>query len=175
MSQEWGPHLVLKLLSDPPTAVFGADAQSQRNRLLKECLRAAAAKLTRLEGPDPAKWSWGQLHLIKFRHSLDKAPDATALMDIGPIPRSGDAETVGATGYYGDSYEQVEGASYRQILDLSDWDKSLAVNTPGQSGQPASVHYSDLVSMWTNGDYFPLLYSRDAVEREATDRLTLEP
>lgn len=112
---------------------------------------------------------------MEFRHSLDKAQGAATLMDVGPIPRSGDGETVGASGYYGESYEQVEGASYRQILDLSDWDKSLAVNTPGQSGQPASRHYSDLVSLWSNGAYFPLLYSRQAVQREAADTLVLEP
>lgn len=97
------------------------------------------------------------------------------LTDVGPVPRSGDGETVGATGYSGDSFEQVEGASYREILDLSDWDKSVAVNTPGQSGQPGSPHYSDLLSLWSEGKYFPLSYSRSAVEKVQTDKLELEP
>jgi|ERR1039458_10319838 penicillin amidase len=138
-------------------------------------MEIAVARLSTLEGGDPQKWSWGKLHTMQFRHALDHAPGAALLTDVGPVPRSGDGETVGATGYSGDSFEQVEGASYREILDLSDWDKSVAVNTPGQSGQPGSPHYSDLLSLWSEGKYFPLSYSRSAVEKVQTDKLELEP
>jgi penicillin amidase len=96
-------------------------------------------------------------------------------MDLGPVARPGDEETVNSTGYYGKSFEQVAGASYREVLDTSDWDKSVAVNVPGQSGQPGSVHYSDLLSLWAEGRYFPLSYSAIAVEKAATDKLLLEP
>jgi penicillin amidase len=82
---------------------------------------------------------------------------------------------VNATGTEGDSWEQVSGASYREILDTSDWDKSVAINTPGQSGQPGSPHYSDLMRLWDAGGYFPLVYSRKAVVGAATDRLVLKP
>ena len=77
-------------------------------------------------------------------------------MDPGPVPRPGDEETVNATGYNAETFHQTSGASYREIFDLSDWDKSLAVNVPGQSGQPGSKHYSDLLPLWTEGQYFPL-------------------
>src|SRR5947199_9523089 len=50
--------------------------------------------------------------------------------------------------------------SYREIFDLSNWDKAVAINTPGQSGQPGSRHYSDLLSLWEAGQYFPLVYSK---------------
>jgi len=115
------------------------------------------------------------LHVVRFRHSLDKMPGAEALVNVGPEPRPGDEYTVNATGYFGASYDQVSGASYREILDTSDWDKSVAVNTPGQSGQPGSKHYSDLLPLWSEGKYFPLHYSKDAVEKATTDRMTLEP
>src|SRR5207244_10966656 len=96
-------------------------------------------------------------------------------MGLVSVLRSGDDETVNSTCYYGKSFEQVEGASYREILDTGDWDKSLAINVPGQSGQPGSAHYSDLLPLWAEGQYFPLVYTRAAVEKEATDKLTLEP
>jgi len=82
---------------------------------------------------------------------------------------------VNATGYYDNSFSQVSGASYREILDLSDWDHSVAVNTPGQSGQPSSPHYSDLLPLWSEGKYLPLVYSREAVDKELTDKLVLTP
>src|SRR5437867_10528169 len=112
--------------------------------------------------------------MVRFRHPLDRYEGAS-FMDLGPVVRPGDAETVNSTGYYGKSFEQVEGASYREILDTGDWDKSLAINVPGQSGQPGSAHYSDLLPLWAEGQYFPLVYTRAAVEKEATDKLTLEP
>jgi penicillin G amidase len=69
----------------------------------------------------------------------------------------------------------VAGASYREILDLSDWDKSVAINTPGQSGEPGSPHYSDLLPLWSQGVYFPLTYSEEAIKDVVTDRLELQP
>ena len=57
-----------------------------------------------------------------------------------------------------DKFRQVHGASYRQVFDLADWDRGLATSTPGQSGQPGSPHYGDLLPLWAEGEYFPLAY-----------------
>jgi len=96
-------------------------------------------------------------------------------MELDPLARPGDSETVNSTGHTRSSFEQTSGASYRQILDAGDWDRSLAVNVPGQSGQPGSPHYSDLMPLWKDGLYFPLLYSRAAVEKHTVNRLVLQP
>ena len=49
------------------------------------------------------------------------------------------------------------------------------MNTPGQSGDPSDPHYRDLAAMWRDGEYFPLAYSRAAVERVAQRRIKLLP
>jgi len=49
------------------------------------------------------------------------------------------------------------------------------VNSPGQSGDPDSPHYRDLADKWLNGEYFPLLYSRAAVEQATVERIMLVP
>lgn len=128
-------------LSHPSSSAFGANSQAARDQLLVDCLKSATDRLTKLEGSDAQKWSWGKLHVVRFRHPLDQYEGAS-FMDLGPVERPGDAETVNSTGYRGKSFEQVEGASSREILDPGDWDKSLAINVPGQSGQPGSAHYS---------------------------------
>ncbi len=61
------------------------------------------------------------------------------------------------------------------VVDVGNWDESRVVNTPGQSGNPASLHYRDLAPLWAKGEYFPLVYSRAAVESQTTERLRLEP
>jgi penicillin amidase len=168
------PRLALAMLGRPEPALFGSEPTAGRDRLLIDALRAAQQYLAQQLGPDMAQWSWGRLHTMRMRHPLDQQPGAMALMDPGPVPRPGDGFTVNATDA-GKSWEQVDGASYRQILDAGDWDRSIAINTPGQSGQPSSAHYADLLPLWAAGQYFPLSYSRAAVEANTTDRLLLLP
>jgi penicillin amidase len=146
---------------------------SDQQQLLLSSLADAGHEMEQKEGADPALWSWGAMHTITFRHSLDELPQGKALFDLGPLSRPGDGETVDATG--GADFHQMSGASYREIFDLSNWDNARAINTPGQSGQPGSRHYSDLLSLWEAGQYFPLVYSKEAVEQNSTDVLTLMP
>ena len=175
MMRDWPIDKMLATLSHPTAGIFGAPPEIGRNQLLRDTLKSAGEKLVNLQGPDPAKWRWARIHTVEFRHSLDAAPGARPLLDLGPIARPGDDETVNAAGYSDDSFQQVAGASYREIMDLSDWDNSVAVNVPGQSGQPSSPHYSDLLPLWSKGRYFPLSYSRRAVKKQATDKLILQP
>jgi penicillin amidase len=169
------PEKILALLSNPEKDLFGENPHEERDRLLKDTLRQARAELQKLLGPAPEQWSWGKLHAVSFRHALDERPGMKNLFDPPPLARPGDEYTVNATGVPQDSWQQISGASYREILDTSDWDQSLAVNAPGQSGQPGSPHYSDLLGLWNEGKYFPLVYSQKAVEHETTDRMVLEP
>ncbi|HVW68501.1 MAG TPA: penicillin acylase family protein [Steroidobacteraceae bacterium] len=146
-----------------------------RDLILLQALTAARERLETLQGSDPAKWTWGALHEVYFRHALDAAPGAAALFDRGPFPRSGDGDVVQATSVDRKTFEQVAGASYREVFDLSNWDHSLAVNVPGQSGQPGSPHYDDLLPLWRAGRFFELAYSREAVDAVTTDTLELRP
>jgi penicillin amidase len=115
-----------------------------------------------------SRWRWGALHRAEFRHPL------AAEFNLPAVPRGGDGNTVNATGFATD-FRQITGASYRQIFDVGQWDNSVGINVPGQSGRPGSPHYGDLLAMWAAGEYFPLAYSREAVERYAASRLLLEP
>jgi penicillin G amidase len=169
------PDTVLRILTSPDKDLFGDKPFPRRDHLLLDTWHSARKNIEKLLGADASQWTWGKLHTVHFRHALDQQSGAKDLFDLGPMSRPGDEYTVNATGTSGDSWEQVSGASYREILDTSDWDQSVAVNTPGQSGQPGSPHYSDLLPLWDAGKYFPLLYSKKAVEAQTTDRLTLEP
>ena len=85
-----------------------------------------------------------------------------AVFSLPTVERPGGAGTVAA-----------DGASFREILDVADWDRSIVTNVPGQSGQPESRFYSNLLPLWANDEYFPLVYSRARVEKEAAARLRL--
>ncbi len=170
----WPLDQALTELTAPRTAVFGEDAPSARDRVLLDALSTAYERLAALEGTDPKQWSWGALHKAYFRHALDTLGGAS-LLDRGPVERPGDGDVVQATYFHDDSFEQSSGASYREIFDLNDWDNALAINVPGQSGEPGSRHFDDLLPLWSSGDYFPLRFSRKAVNAVTTDTLMLQP
>jgi penicillin amidase len=160
-------------LLEPASGVFGADAA--RDAFLLRTLNQARAELVAARGPDVKEWAWGTLHTVTFRHALDASPKSAALLDRGPFRRSGDGEVVQATSFSDGSFDQDDGASYREIFDLADWDASVGINTPGQSGQPGAKHYDDLLPLWLEGRYFPLAYSKRAVDSVTSDVLDLKP
>jgi penicillin G amidase len=170
----WPLTRVVAELSKPRPDVFGDAPATQRDRVLLDTLGVAYGELSRREGADPKRWSWGRLHKAYFRHALD-AIGGTALLDRGPVERPGDNDTVQATYFHEASLDQVSGASYREIFDLSDWDNAVAINVPGQSGQPDSPHFDDLLPLWSKGAYFPLEYSKTAVDAVTKDTLILRP
>jgi penicillin amidase len=61
----------------------------------------------------------------------------------------------------------------RMAIDTADWDRSRAMNAPGQSGSPASAHFSDLAKLWSSGDQFQLVFTDAAVQAHAEATLTL--
>jgi penicillin amidase len=79
---------------------------------------------------------------------------------------------VGATGNGGN---QTAGASFRIVVDVGDWERTVGTNTPGQSGNPESPHYKDLFSMWANDRYFVVPFARSRVEAAAESRWVLAP
>ena len=165
-----------------PRAVFGPEIGPDVNvetllRALEEKPDAkalAASLVAALDqagpefGTEMSAWQWGAVHQIRFRHPL-----GVRTFDRGPVARPGDAQTVNATS--GAHFAQTNGASYRQILDLSDWDRSVMTNVPGESGDPESPHYDDLIAEWASGRYHPMPFTRHAVEAAAAEHIWLLP
>ena len=121
-------------------------------------LRRAIDALTKAQGADWKEWRWGRAHTRAFPHPFVSA------FDLDTVERPGGAGTVAA-----------DGASYREILDVSDWDRSLVTNVPGQSGQPGSPYYGNLLPLWADNRYFPLVFSHKAVDANARHTLILRP
>jgi penicillin amidase len=168
------PLKTIDALKNPSPRWFGGeDARGGRDAVLLTSLEEAMKDMRERLGNDASKWRWGKLHVAPFTHDLSTDAERRALVNLPSVERSGDGNTVNSTG--GPNFRQTHGASFREILDASDWDRSVATSVPGQSGQPGSNHYGDLLPLWAEGKYFPLLYSRQKVETMAKERLTLEP
>ncbi len=155
---------------------LGARPRRARDEALLDSLAVAYAEVAERLGPDPASWRWGDLHRIELRHPLSAhlPADIRRRANVGPAPRGGSGDTVGNT-RYGDDFGQRSGASFRMVIDVGNWDASVAMNNPGQSGDPRSRHYRDLFEPWAADEAFPLLYSRPAILEAAEVRIELIP
>jgi penicillin amidase len=168
--------VLIALLTSPDQA-FGPDKTAGRDAVLLKSLEEAIAVLRAKLGPGMASWQWGNLHHMTYEHALSPAvnPQTRALLDVGPLPMGGDGFTVHNTGYRQSDFNQNTGASYREVMDLSDWDQSVTLNSPGQSGDPNNPHYQDLFPLWADGEFVPLLFSRDRVLEAAESTFVLKP
>jgi len=164
-------------LLETPGARFGDDPVSARDQAVAESLASALAATEELLGEAPGNWRWGALHTIELHHAMDArfAPELRQLSRVGPAERGGSGETVGNTFYRPDDFQQIVGASFRIVVDVGDWDRSVAMNSPGQSGDPRNPHYRDLFDLWAYDGAFPLLYSRQRVLEAAEQRIRLLP
>jgi penicillin amidase len=162
---------------DPILTYLEAAPPKVRDPILLASLADAVAELEKALGPNMADWSWGRLHHARFVPAVAKLanPDLAAQMSLGPLSIPGSASTPKAATYDPKSFDQTSGASVRLVLDVGAWDNSMAINTPGQSADPASPHYRDLFPLWAAGAYVPLRFSRAAVEADAEVVMSLRP
>jgi penicillin amidase len=163
-------------LTKPSGVWFDGDLTSARDRLLLDSLAAALDRARRApSGVHVAPTvlpPWGRLHLLTFRHPLAITQAARGRFNVGPFEQAGYSGTVLST-FPG--LDVSGGATFREIADLADWDRSVATNAPGQSGAPGSTHFADLAKPWAAGEYFPLAFTDAAVQANTEAVLTLHP
>ena len=159
-----------------PDGRFGEAPVAGRDALLARSLAEGRADLIERLGPDPSNWKYGQppfKHAL-LRHPMTAAvsPDLRRRLDVGPAPRGGYSGTVHNTGG-GDN--QTSGASFMIVADTANWDNSVGLNTPGQSGDPDSPHYRDMFELWARNQYFPIFYTREKIDSVAESGTMLQP
>lgn len=122
---------------------------------------------------------WGELHSATFRNQTLGESGVFLIEDLfnrGPYFTGGGKSIVNATGWQlGESFEVNWLPSEREIVDLSDLDKSLALHTTGQSGHAYHPHYDDMAPMWTKVEYYPMWWDQQSVINDSEGHLKLVP
>ncbi|MBK9051904.1 MAG: penicillin acylase family protein [Chloroflexi bacterium] len=164
--------VLLDLLENPHSLWLSAE---QRPRLLVQALAETMHECGRLLGPDTRRWQWGRLHGLRFNHALGAVRPLNRLFNQGPFPTGGDTDTVNQTAMRFDRpYEtNAQAVSYRQIVQPGDWDQSVAMYAPGQSGAWGNKQYSDMIKPWLNGSYFVMDWTVANVAAAARQTLHL--
>jgi len=172
-SWEW----LQERLKEPDSHWFDQGHGETRDDCARLALRETVDFLKAELGPMVSDWAWSKLHTLTFGHVLGQIEPLNQVFNRGPYPLGGDGTTVWATGANSHDFnsDSVTGPPFRFIADMGDLRNSLGLLAPGQSGQPGSKHYDDQAEAWFTGEYHPILYAREDVEREAEARLRLEP
>jgi penicillin amidase len=139
--------------------------------ILGAALDAGLRQLEKMGGRDMAAWRWGELHAVHFRHMPFSDVKLLDRMFTRTRASGGSGATVNAANARqqgGERYVQNFGASFRQIVQPGEG-AHWFVNSTGQSGNPLSPHYDDMIDAYSSGAYFRF----DA--RRAASRLSLLP
>lgn len=142
---------------------------------LASSLDRAVEKLAARYGDDPNGWRWADAHRATFEHRLFRHLPAIRQIARLSIPTGGGDFTVNRGSYLpseesDEPFAHLYGPGYRAVYDLSDLAAgSRYVIATGQSGNPLSPHYRDLLHLWRDGAYIRLPPERP------TDLLTLDP
>ncbi len=124
-------------------------AQRTTSELMREALKGALKKLAHEYGKNPANWVWGSLHARTF-YSVS----GIGALARGPYPSGGDFATPDAAV----GLNSTHGPSWRMIADLGNLQASVAIYPGGQSENPLSQYYADMLPYWLTYQYWPLVY-----------------
>jgi penicillin amidase len=147
---------------------------------LEEIAQALGEAIHRLEaqrGPDVIGWAWGRVRPLTLRHPLGVRWPLNRLLNLGPFPWGGDANTVSQAGSapVNPADNPFLIASLRMVVDVGAWDESQFVLPGGQSGTPLSPHYADQLPLWQRGEGIPIPWSAEAVAAATRHTLRLVP
>jgi penicillin G amidase len=152
----WGlhPRVMEAVLRERPDWCAGAKAPRAEDcvRLLAKSLDAALAELRRAYGDDLAQWRWGRAHQAVFANPFfSHIPLLRDWVDRS-IAASGGSDTIDhAPPDIGDAAQPFVdsfGAGLRIITDLASPRDAQMIVVPGQSGNPLSGHFADLLRRW---------------------------
>jgi penicillin amidase len=165
-------HLV-RLLRDKPQGWFArpwpdeiADAMASVVRWLKDH-----------RGTDVGRWGWGHVRTLTMTHPFGQKKLFANVFNLGPLPCGGDDNTINnASARPIDPLFRPDTIpSMRSAIDVGAWENSRFVLPGGQSGNPLSPHYGDLLPLWHRGEGVPIAWSPESVARATRETLRLRP
>ncbi|WP_153786273.1 penicillin acylase family protein [Pseudomonas sp. EMN2] len=153
----------------------GTPQKEDKPAILARSLAAAIDTGTAQLGADRRAWQWGKLHQYRW-----PGPNYRGLGDSlsrSPMAAGGDFSTLALTPYaWGSNFDTRLPASARMIVDFGQAEPLQLLTSSGQSGNPASRHYSDGLDAWFKGRFMSMpLQPQNFGRAYGSQRLTLVP
>jgi penicillin G amidase len=176
---EFNTKFIDDVIADPDSVWWDkvdTKEREKRKDIVLMSVKDATADIKGKLGAKTDGWVWGAVHKYKFEHPLGKVRGLGYIFDPNPVPAEGDRDTINNSYFsYDNPFDVNKISSYRVIVDLSDMDNAISMNSTGQSGDPLSRFYSDNIRKWARGEYKTLFFDKDSIERNSWKQLWLLP
>lgn len=118
---------------------------------------------------------WGALRPLTFQHLLMGLSPLRSAFNLGPFPIGGDEHTPNHASVLPlDPLGPVKSLpNLRATIDVGEWSNSRFVLAGGQSGNPFSPHYADLLPLWQKGEGVPIAFTADEMRAATVTELKL--
>ena len=130
------------------------EAAEDCRALIVKALEEADRTLASRHGSNARIWRWDAEHDRRGEHRpFSNVAPLAGLFEVN-APTGGGAYTLlrSRPDLHREDYHRARhGAGFRAAYDLSDLDRSLYIQTTGQSGHPLSPHFDDLAPLWAAG------------------------
>jgi penicillin amidase len=147
----------VQLLLNEPNAVWWDNVKTAkketRSDLVNASFKFAIDSLQRKFGPIDIDWAWANLKKTHVPHLAKVAGFGSKFLYNG-----GSKTSVNAT-------SETNGPSWRMIVALGKEVKAYGVFPGGESGNPGSHYYDDMIDTWSEGKLNELLYLRAKDEK----------
>jgi penicillin amidase len=166
---------LLRLLDDPNS--WWIEEAGGKSAVMLKSLEKTVEYLMKTFGEDTSQWHWGNIHQLSFHHIIGGKKPLDKIFNQGPFPVPGDTDTLLQTAPLAKSPlgDNIIAPSYRQIIDMGNFSNSVSIMPPGQSGNTQSQFYNDHLQKWLDGQYNPMLWEKEEIERKTKFRLKLTP
>lgn len=122
---------------------------------------AAVNELVKNHGNIGKTWQWGTVKPFEVAH-------------LGNVPGLGSGNFVsGGTGSTVNALIDGHGPSWRMVVQLGPQVKGYGIIPGGQSGNPGSFYYDDMLKTWQDGKLKELLFLQSATEKSTRIKRTL--
>ena len=168
------------LAATPDSPWFDDPRTPDKRETLADVIRAAAprarAGIEAVQGKDPAAWSWGKVHTLRFVSPLRRNGAGQELVGGFTVPRSGSGETLNRGVYdFMKPYDVNFFDSMRMVADFGDPDKIEAVVAGGVSERHFQPHQNDQARILVSGERRSWWFNPAKAEAAAKSTLTLKP
>lgn len=121
--------------------------------VVRESFSQTVQELKEWEEEHEEEYFWGNYKNTTLRHLLRIEPFSIDKLMVG-----GGRNIVAAN-------SENHGQSWKMVVALGDQPRAWAVYPGGQSGNPGSPYYDNMVNHWTNGSYYPLLFMKSGEQQ----------
>lgn len=150
----------LRMIQKEPKAHWFDNVHTAARETLSDVLtssfRSTCDTLQKKHGAIGSSWSWATHKATAIRH-LVPGLDAFSVLNV---------QTGGGSGIVNATTERT-GPSWRMVVELGPTPKAYGIYPGGQSGNPGSPLYQNMIETWRRGQLTELVYLQSAQDKNA--------